>query len=1178
MSELDPGTIISHYRIENLIGSGGMGTVYKAFDLNLERHVALKLMHPQIASVREFRERLKNEAKAAANLDHPSIVQIYNFNETEDGNLFVAMEYLRDGSLREHLQRTRSRGAFLDIALALQITIEIAEALDYAHHVEGRAIIHRDVKPGNIILKRLERSEKAGFAPFRAVLTDFGLVQVINSARITNMGITMGTPLYMSPEQCEGLDLDGRSDLYSLGVVFYEMLAGRPPFNFSSLSQAISAHVRERYPNPVRDYRPDVPPLLEALVAQALEKEPEKRFQSGKAMADALRAAFFSISDTPTRFWHSQPLEETGTLALSPPDEQTELVIRSLDVDGHVHVIDRYPLRDAIYKIGRKDDNSIVLGDDAVSRHHAQLEHTPAGWIIRARSSVNGTFLNGRRLRPDEPMILKPGEPIRMGPYELWINTPQTPIAEPEPGEAVTFSPAEPYTEYEPATEPSAARQERVRQPFGLFLDRDSAEVDPGQSIELLAEVVNRTAESDRVRLDVQGIPASWVDLPRFTTVEGGERIELPFSIRPPRSADVEHGTYTFDVALISQHHPESDVAVESRLTVHPFESFETSLAPRTFDVPETIEVNILNKGNAPAIYSVTARESDGIISFTGETGRVRVEPNQTVTVQILVEGQRRVFGSGGIGDIPFEIDVRAEGGGVQTLHGTAQQGRGFLGYLTPFLLVVLGIAVLGACGVFSQRMLTTILSRGPTPTTRAAFVGVSTDTPNPNGVATVPITVTVTNTVTTGDPNDPDGDGLSNEQERQLGTDPTNPDSDGDGLSDGEELSVTATNPTNPDSDNDTLNDWIEINTTRTDPNNRDTDNDGIADGVEVTNGTDPLVPNNVAATNTPIAPPTGIPPTNTAIVVTPTPIPATNTPIIVVATATNTPIIVTPTLVNPTNTPIIVTPTPIVASPTPIIVTPTPVNPTNTPIIVVPTETGTAYPVPTDTPFLTVVPPETPTVIPTLSTKTPTPTTPPVDTPTSVPIQPTQPLPTQSLICQPLAPTLDGTLAGGEWNNATIGSMSVNALSGADLLGFTNGNMHYFAFEVADDSDENTDSVRLYLDLNANGGDPDSADRQLLIGRDGSQQFSLGSGTNSDGNTWTLATVPGDWQISAVSDDGIIWSVEIGVPTSDASAPFGMMGETLFTGTGLAQYPPNAASGTLSTWRFAQPQAPCP
>ncbi len=1163
MSEFDAGTIISHYRIENLIGSGGMGTVYKAFDLNLERHVALKLMHPQIASVREFRERLKNEARAAANLDHPSIVQIYNFNETEDGNLFVAMEYLRDGSLREHLQRTRARGAFLDIALALQITIEIAEALDHAHHAQGQQVIHRDVKPGNIILKRLERSEKAGFAPFRAVLTDFGLVQVINSARVTNMGITMGTPLYMSPEQCEGLDLDGRSDLYSLGVVFYEMLAGRPPFNFSSLSQAISAHVRERYPNPIRDYRPDMPPLLEALVAQAMEKDPNKRFRTGKAMADALRAAFFSISDTPTRFWHSKSLEETGTLALSPPDEQTELVIRSLDAEGHVHVVDRYPLNDAIYKIGRKDDNSIVLGDDAVSRHHAQLEHTPAGWIIRARSSVNGTFLNGRRLRPDEPMILKPGEPIRMGPYELWINTPQTPIAEPEPGEAVTFSPAEPFLTQEPLTEPPPVTRERVRQPFGLFLDRDSAEVDPGQTIEFVAEVVNRTDASDRVRLDIQGISASWVELPRFATVEAGERIELPFSIRPPRSADVEHGIYTIDVALISQHHPDADVVVESRLTVRPFESFETSLAPRTFDLPETIEVNILNKGNASATYSVTARESDGLIAFTGETGRVRVEPNQTVTVQMLVEGQSGVLGRGA-SEIPFEIDVRAESGGVQTLHGTAQQGRGVMGYLLPAVLTVLGIALLAACLMFSGRMLESINVRGATPTRRSAFAAAATNTPDSGGVPTILATAPLTGTLTSGDPNDPDGDGLSNEQERLLGTDPNNRDSDGDGLSDGEELGVTATDPNKTDTDNDGLSDWAEVNTTRTNPRNSDTDGDGISDGVELTNGTNPLVSNNTAPTNTPLAPlPTSVLPTNTAIVVTPTPLPVTNTPVIIVASPTNTPIVVTPTPLPATNTPVIVTPT-------------------NTPIIVVPTDTPNSYPGPTNTPFLTVAPPASATPTTPLATKTPTPVTPTSTTdavtPTNVPIPPTQTLPTQSLICQPLAPAIDGVITGGEWDNASVGSMSVDALSGADLFGFTDGNMLYFAFEVADDTNEGTDSVRLYLDLNANGGDPDSADRQLLVGRDGVQQFSLGSGTNSDGNTWTLGSVPDDWEISAVADDGVIWSVEIGVPTSDTSAAFGMMGETLFTNTGLAAYPSGAVGSTLSTWRFSQPQAPCP
>ena len=422
------GTTIGHFRIENLIGAGGMGTVYKAYDLNLGRPVALKLIHPEMASQPEFRERLKAEAQAAANLDHPSIVKIYSFGESAEGLLYVAMEFVKDGSLRSHMQRVRIRRANLDTKLVLQIAIEIADALDTAHR---NGVIHRDVKPGNIILKRQERADEVGFAAFRAVLTDFGLVHLMDAQRrgdrITRTGMAMGTPIYMSPEQCEGRPLDGRSDLYSLGVVLYEMLVGRPPFDFITLSEAVTAHIKNTYPTPVSEQRPELPPLLDAVLVKALAKRPEDRFTTGKEMSDALRTAFFALSDAPTSWWEAQQEPQTGEHELAPPIEGDELIVRTMGRGA----IDRYKLTKNRYAIGRAADNDMVLASGAVSRHHARLEHTVHGWMVRPLVGINGTFLMGKRLTPDKQVVLKAGAPLLIGPYEMWVSQSGNLVAEP---------------------------------------------------------------------------------------------------------------------------------------------------------------------------------------------------------------------------------------------------------------------------------------------------------------------------------------------------------------------------------------------------------------------------------------------------------------------------------------------------------------------------------------------------------------------------------------------------------------------------------------------------------------------------------------------------------------------------------------------------------------------------
>jgi serine/threonine-protein kinase len=265
------------YELDRELGRGGMAIVYGARDTRLRRRVAVKLLPPDLAFRPDIRSRFLREAETAAQLSHPNIVPIFSVDE-RDGLVYFVMALVEGGNLGDRL---RQQGA-LPIEDARQILRELADALGYANR---NGVVHRDIKPDNILL-----DADSG----RAMITDFGIARAAtggNDARLTATGVTIGTPTYMSPEQCTGeRDIDGRSDLYSLGVVAYQMLTGRPPFIGGSTPAIIMMHVTEA-PVPPRTRRAEIPRDLEQIVLKLLEKDPANRFATGEDVVAALDGA-----------------------------------------------------------------------------------------------------------------------------------------------------------------------------------------------------------------------------------------------------------------------------------------------------------------------------------------------------------------------------------------------------------------------------------------------------------------------------------------------------------------------------------------------------------------------------------------------------------------------------------------------------------------------------------------------------------------------------------------------------------------------------------------------------------------------------------------------------------------------------------------------------------------------
>jgi serine/threonine protein kinase len=342
----------NRYLIQELLGQGGMSAVYKASDPNLKRIVAVKMIHPHLSADLDFIQRFEVEASAVAQLRHPRIIQVYDFNQDE-GVYYMVLEFVPGENLQDHLRRLNEAGRRLPISMAVEYVIDICDAVDYAHR---RGMIHRDIKPANVMLNLMGE----------AILMDFGIAKIVGSERHTATGAVVGTAMYMSPEQIKGESPDRRSDIYSLGVTLFEMVSGRPPFKADSAMTLMMMHINDPVPDP-KKLNPDVPDELVAIINKALAKSPGDRYQSAAEMASALRKllgqlaasaeapapAATMIEEMPNPYMSQDatslepaPATSAGTVVEGTPHRSAEASGKDEDLEGTAIETPTEPLRE----------------------------------------------------------------------------------------------------------------------------------------------------------------------------------------------------------------------------------------------------------------------------------------------------------------------------------------------------------------------------------------------------------------------------------------------------------------------------------------------------------------------------------------------------------------------------------------------------------------------------------------------------------------------------------------------------------------------------------------------------------------------------------------------------------------------------------------------------------------
>ncbi|WP_340696083.1 serine/threonine-protein kinase [Hydrogenobacter thermophilus] len=287
------GKKIGPYLIQEKLGEGGMGIVYKAIHEQIGQIVAVKTLHPQYAKDKDFRERFKREALVQAKLHHPNVVNILNYIEDEDGNINIVMEYVNGGSLEDKMSKGK-----LNLEDSVSIIVQVLNALSYMH---SNGIIHRDIKPSNIMFSN-------GFVK----VSDFGIAKPVEDKGLTRTGVLMGTVWYMAPEIIRGEPASFQSDIYAVGVILYQMLTGRSPFFGKTDFEIMKSHLEKEPPNP-RDLNPQLPEGIEDIIKKALAKELDKRYKTAEDFKRAIIDWFSKVSNKPV--FEEKPI--SGSLPLN---------------------------------------------------------------------------------------------------------------------------------------------------------------------------------------------------------------------------------------------------------------------------------------------------------------------------------------------------------------------------------------------------------------------------------------------------------------------------------------------------------------------------------------------------------------------------------------------------------------------------------------------------------------------------------------------------------------------------------------------------------------------------------------------------------------------------------------------------------------------------------------------
>lgn len=657
-----PQNLSGRYQLISQLGSGGMGAVFKAQDLKLKRLVALKIMNPSLAHNQNFRDRFLQEAQSAARLKHPGIVQVYDI--VEDGDyLYFVMNFIEGLNLAQHLRSLQDQGHSMPLHEALELVTQVSEALDYAHQ---NGVLHRDIKPANILLEPVE-GEKL---PYRPVLTDLGLAKLLAGGLETQVGISMGTPAYMAPEQALGKSVSAQADVYALGVLLYELVTGRLPFPLRNVSDAIHFHMSE--PPPLPPALPEAyPKALSQLLVQSLQRDPQDRPLKAAAFSLELVKILDSlVGETPLdtdlpggrRAAESvdKPVEETSLSAGTSSEpggsvwkkflpSPTQPKADSLEIFTSAGTFQTVSLGKEPLSIGRDEDSDIVLDDPKVSRQHARLSFDGENYRLTDLNSTNGTFLGKTRLLPGSLELWQPDKSLRIGDHYLRLVRLKAGQEEKQIRQEGTL------------VDMKLGIMSEAGGKLGVAVPQANLTVEPGSSVELSFTCLNQGQLEDTFAISVDGLPTGWVPAESGTLIlPPYQPKEVVILIQPPRSPASRATRYPFLLRLTSQSNPKEIVENRCALTVLPYLQFTSQLLQVRLQEGKPGRVRVQNQGNVLETFTVNLKDNrDELIFRPGQT-TLKIHEGESADASFTIQAKKKQsLGSKKI--LPFTASVGVE-------------------------------------------------------------------------------------------------------------------------------------------------------------------------------------------------------------------------------------------------------------------------------------------------------------------------------------------------------------------------------------------------------------------------------------------------------------------------------------------------------------------------------------
>ncbi|HEY9076508.1 MAG TPA: protein kinase [Anaerolineaceae bacterium] len=654
------GKSLNRYQIVSLLGEGGMGAVYKGRDITLERDVAIKVMHPHFARQPSFRERFLQEARTAAKLDHPGIVKVHDFGQSEN-ILYIVMEFIPGANLEKILKKLKSENQGIALDEVVKLMVQLCAALDYAHQ---QGVLHRDIKPGNVMIKPVATED----LPYRVVLTDLGLAKLLEGQGITQEGVSMGTPAYMSPEAAVGEKTDRRSDVYSLGVLLYELAVGRLPFPVKTLTEAVKYHTKEQ-PEAPRMVRKDLPEELEKVILKAMEKDPSKRYASAGEMGKALGATVGaatqvgkgereSATEVDSGYtgggtqvslmtqYEAEGEEERGESLLGEVPVGMATSQDRIQVVSQDHTSRLVNVKVGSMVVGREKDVDIPLEDSKASRRHAKIEFDGKEYRVVDLNSTNGTWLGDAKLLPGVAEVWQADKGLKVG--STWLRLIRAGTVGSAGVESATQREVKGGVGVGTAVgvaKPVASQQGGGK--LGVTLGESRLVVVPGASLLVPVTLLNQGTIVEHYKLFVSGIPAGWI-MGALPTVQlmPGDKQEVSFTISPPVSPQSKAGRYDLVIRVVSQNTPDLMVEVKAGLTVGVYSKYEMALNPQKVKRGQEAHLVVRNLGNTTEVYTLKWGDRGAELEFDANRNQVQVGEGQTATVGFRVkEKQRKLFG-----------------------------------------------------------------------------------------------------------------------------------------------------------------------------------------------------------------------------------------------------------------------------------------------------------------------------------------------------------------------------------------------------------------------------------------------------------------------------------------------------------------------------------------------------